>query len=195
MGISRLTFIITLHYSWNVPLLIFQLRVKRLCKEQLLNIVFCQMYVLGEDSAPQWNTRIAPVSNLFCQSRSIVHNQIQQTKQLQLIFFPVNTLFFAVFSISYFVCYDSRKVICLDQILRFYNARLSLSQLLQDRSALIQVLPHVGAYVFQTTTCATNLPLWKKTLPKAQRTRGLSSYHNFLHKSWSNFNFRISIKH
>ena len=39
------------------------------------------------------------------------------------------------------------------------------------------------------------------TLPKAQRTRGLSSsyqsnflrsYHNFKHKSWSNFIFRIS---
>ena len=30
------------------------------------------------------------------------------------------------------------------------------------------------------------------TLPKAQRTRGLSSYHKFLHKSWSNFNFTIS---
>ena len=29
-----------------------------------------------------------------------------------------------------------------------------------------------------------------KTLPKAQRTRGLSSYHNFRHKSRSNFNFR-----
>ena len=33
------------------------------------------------------------------------------------------------------------------------------------------------------------------TLSKAQRTRGLSSYHKFLRKSWSNFNFRISIKH
>ena len=33
-----------------------------------------------------------------------------------------------------------------------------------------------------------------KTLPKAQRTRGLSSYHKLLHKSWSN-NFRILIKH
>ena len=32
----------------------------------------------------------------------------------------------------------------------------------------------------------------KKTLPKAQRTRGLSSYHKFLHKS-SNFNFKFSI--
>ena len=52
MGISRLTFIITLHCSRNLPLLIFQLRVKRLCKEQLLNIVFCQMYVLEIDSAP-----------------------------------------------------------------------------------------------------------------------------------------------
>ena len=30
-----------------------------------------------------------------------------------------------------------------------------------------------------------------QTLPKAQRTRGLSSYH----KSWSNFIFRISTKH
>ena len=32
-------------------------------------------------------------------------------------------------------------------------------------------------------------------LPKAQRTRGLSSYHKFLHKYWSNFDFRILIKH
>ena len=60
---------------------------------------------------------------------------------------------------SYFVCYDSPTVwdSSTYQILRFYNARLSLSQLLQDRSALIQVLPHVGAHVFQTKTCATNL--------------------------------------
>ena len=36
---------------------------------------------------------------------------------------------------------------------------------------------------------------WKKTLPKAQRTRGLSSYHKFKHKSWPNFIFRISTKH
>ena len=43
-----------------------------------------------------------------------------------------------------------------------------------------------------------------KTFPKAQRTRGLSSafwnnylrsYRKFLLKSWSNFKFRISIKH
>ena len=43
-----------------------------------------------------------------------------------------------------------------------------------------------------------------KTLPKAQRTRGLSSacqsnlfrsYHKFLHKSWSDFIFRISTRH
>ena len=43
-----------------------------------------------------------------------------------------------------------------------------------------------------------------QTLPKAQRTRGLSSscqsnflksYHKFKHKSWSNFIFRISTKH
>jgi len=32
-------------------------------------------------------------------------------------------------------------------------------------------------------------------LPKAQRTRGLSSYHKFKHKSWPNFIFRISTKH
>ena len=31
-----------------------------------------------------------------------------------------------------------------------------------------------------------------KTLPKAQRTRGLSSYHKFKHESWSNFILRIS---
>ena len=46
--------------------------------------------------------------------------------------------------------------------------------------------------------------LEQKTLPKAQRTRGLSSfyqsnflrsYHEFKHKSWSNFIFRISTKH
>ena len=53
------------------------------------------------------------------------------------------------------------RLIYLNQILRFYNARRSLSQLLQDRSALIQVLPHVGAHVFQTKTCATNLPFAK----------------------------------
>ena len=34
-----------------------------------------------------------------------------------------------------------------------------------------------------------------KTLPKAQRTRGLSSYHKFKHKYWSNFIFRIATKH
>jgi len=43
-----------------------------------------------------------------------------------------------------------------------------------------------------------------KTLPKAQRTRGLSSsyqnnllrsYHEFKHKSWSSFIFRILTKH
>ena len=33
------------------------------------------------------------------------------------------------------------------------------------------------------------------TLSKSQRTRGLSSYHKFKHKSWSNFIFRISTKH
>ena len=81
IGISGLTFIITLHYSLNVPLLIFQLRVKRLCKEQLLNIVFCQMYVLEEDSVTQWNNRIAPISISFCQNRSIVHNRFKLSKQ------------------------------------------------------------------------------------------------------------------
>ena len=34
-----------------------------------------------------------------------------------------------------------------------------------------------------------------KTLPKAQQTRGLSSYHKFKHNSWSNFIFRTSTKH
>ena len=47
------------------------------------------------------------------------------------------------------------------------------------------------------------LEIMKKTLPKAQRTRGLSSayqsdffrsYHKFFHKSWTNI-FRISTKH
>ena len=45
---------------------------------------------------------------------------------------------------------------------------------------------------------------WSETLPKAQRTRGLSSsnqsnilrsYHEFKHKSWSNFIFKILTKH
>ena len=40
-------------------------------------------------------------------------------------------------------------------------------------------------YCFFTTFCK------KKTLPKAQRTRGFSSYHKFLHKSWSNFIFNL----
>ena len=34
-----------------------------------------------------------------------------------------------------------------------------------------------------------------QTLPKTQRTRGLSSYHKFKNKPWSNFIFRISTKH
>ena len=34
-----------------------------------------------------------------------------------------------------------------------------------------------------------------QTLPKAQRTRVLSSYHKFKHKSRPNFIFRISTKH
>ena len=45
-----------------------------------------------------------------------------------------------------------------------------------------------------------NYKILKKTLPKAQRTQGLSSayqsnffraYHKFLHKSWSNISFKI----
>ena len=36
----------------------------------------------------------------------------------------------------------------------------------------------------------------KKTLPKAQRTRGLSSYHKItVHKSWTYYSYRISLKH
>ena len=39
-----------------------------------------------------------------------------------------------------------------------------------------------------------NIP--RKTLPKAQPTRGLSSHHKFtVRKSWSNYNFRIFIAH
>ena len=34
-----------------------------------------------------------------------------------------------------------------------------------------------------------------ETLPKAQRTRGLSSYHKFKQRSWSSCIFRISTKH
>ena len=42
------------------------------------------------------------------------------------------------------------------------------------------------------------LTMWfyTETLPEAQRTRGLSSYHKItVHKSWTYYNFRISIKH
>ena len=39
--------------------------------------------------------------------------------------------------------------------------------------------------VSQKTLIVYHFPY--KTLPKAQRTRGLSSFHKFLHKSWSNF--------
>ena len=49
----------------------------------------------------------------------------------------------------------------------------------------------------------SNQDEWNETLPNAQRTQGLSSYHKFSHKSWSNFifksrsgiNFKISTKH
>ena len=50
-------------------------------------------------------------------------------------------------------------------------------------------------YFFSHFTLEAAESFNQETLPKAQRTRGLSSYHNFLHKSWSNFNFRLSTKH
>ena len=49
----------------------------------------------------------------------------------------------------------------------------------------------VSTYIFQQGY--THLS-WRKTLPKAQQTWGLSSYHKFLHKTWSDFIFRISTK-
>jgi len=67
-----------------------------------------------------------------------------------------------------------------------------------------------NTYLTPSQKCRCDLGFWSftflnthKTLPKAQRTRGLSSayqsnffrsYHKFLHKSWSNI-FRISTKH
>ena len=44
-------------------------------------------------------------------------------------------------------------------------------------------------------TASNEYPPWLQTLPKAQRTRVLSSYHKFKHKSRPNFIFRISTKH
>ena len=69
------------------------------------------------------------------------------------------------------------QVLCLNKPLHIMQVLIALMNLLNKVS------------------CAT-VQTWdlSKTLPKAQRTRGLSSYHKLLHKSWSN-NFRILIKH
>ena len=73
-----------------------------------------------------------------------------------------------------------------------------------------QNIPQVGWWLEQSVPGQVLLPLVQeqchrvstinmifinKTLPKAQRTRGLSSYHKFKHKSWSNFIFKILTKH
>ena len=59
----------------------------------------------------------------------------------------------------------------------------------------------LGGTIAKIAKCCINK--LKKTLPKAQRTRGLSSscqsnylrlYHKFKRKSWSHFIFRISTK-
>ena len=61
----------------------------------------------------------------------------------------------------------------------------------------VHATPNFGLlrYFFSHFTLEAAESFNQETLPKAQRTRGLSSYHNFLHKSWSNFNFLLSTKH
>ena len=56
-------------------------------------------------------------------------------------------------------------------------------------------LNHAKWYLYVTKkSLHVSLPD-KNTLPKVQRTRGLSSYHKFKHKSQSIFIFRILTKH
>ena len=80
------------------------------------------------------------------------------------------------------VC-PNRLNICLILAIKwhhFYPTRIRYLSNLFTESALLVV----------ETWMMWPLLIEKKTLPKAQRTRGLSSYHNLWHKSWSNFNFR-----
>ena len=60
---------------------------------------------------------------------------------------------------------------------------------------LIQIVQNVCHAITESWWFGRIIAFLEKTLPKAQRTRWLSSYHKFLHKSLSNFIFRISIKH
>ena len=55
---------------------------------------------------------------------------------------------------------------------------------LHSHNCIVTVMAQVGLLC--------NSWIWNQTLPKAQRTRGLSSNHKFKHKSWSNFICRIS---
>ena len=71
-------------------------------------------------------------------------------------------------------------------ISKLYNCALSL---------FIQVLTSL---LFKSNMCSVQFHfiLVNKTLPKAKRTRGLTSYHKItVHKSWIYYDFRISIEH
>ena len=67
------------------------------------------------------------------------------------------------------------------------------------------VLIHFSFLTIKFTSWISSIhpcPVWpwpaptsSQTLPKAQRTRGLSSYNKFKQKSWSSCIFRISTKH
>ena len=67
-----------------------------------------------------------------------------------------------------------------------------ITYLLKNKLRTNNPPPTFDLFVFVTLKSKCCL---EQTLPKAQKTRGLSSYHKFLHNSGSNFNFRILIKH
>ena len=81
------------------------------------------------------------------------------------------------------------KRICKD-ILNKINANEQIIQRYAEKC--IQILSRICNAMLRK--CIEILSRICKTLPKAQRTRGLSSYHKLLHKSWSN-NSKTLIKH
>ena len=97
---------------------------------------------------------------------------------------------------------------CCRIVCRFWQMVENVFELVSRRSSILSSACELLSFFSPVRKLRTGLrivltgdPLpassrpFQKTLPKAQRTRGLSLYRKFLHKSWSNFNSRISIKH
>ena len=76
--------------------------------------------------------------------------------------------------------------------LTFFLKTFIVSKWLVDKVIADKKLCKHRLWCQQEVSKNVNHAFEEETLTKAWWTRGLSSYHKFVHKSWSNFNFRIS---